>query len=246
MTARSTAVIRRTLSNIAGTFAFAELPPDNYSVTVELPGFQKSELIYVLSNPGSNAKFNIPMRIAPMQIVVSITAQSPPGLKCFSIFGATKSDGTPFTEADCPGGTIVMGLPPKPAAQPATAPNSAIGVVTIDTPAIAESQPTNPVNGRRDPIRVGGELQAASLLSHANPAYPSEARNKGIEGVVVVSGIVTVDGHLQSLKIMGSSNPILETSVIETLASWTYKPALLNREPVEVISTITLNFTLSH
>ena len=244
MTAQSTGVVRRTVSNRAGTFAFTELPPDNYSVTVELPGFQKSALSYVLSDPGSSSKFIIPMKIAPMQTVVSITAQSPPGLKCFSIFGATKSDGTPFTESDCPGGTIVMGLPPKPAAQPATPPNSTIGVVLIDTPAVAESQLTNP-NGRRDPIRVGGDLQAASLLSHANGAYPSEARNKGIEGVVVVSGIVTVDGHLQSLKIIGSSNPLLETSVIETLASWTYRPALLNREPVEVVSTITLNFTLN-
>jgi TonB family protein len=244
MTAQSSGIVRQTLTREAGNFAFTQLPPDNYSVTAELPGFQKVALSYVLLDPGSSAKFNIKMHIAPMQIVVSITAQSPPGLKCFSIFGATKSDGTPFTEADCPGGTIVMGLPPKPAAQPANAPNSTIGVVIVDSPAATESQLTNPVNGRRDPIRVGGDLQAASLLSHANPAYPSEARNKGIEGVVVVSGIVTVDGHLQSLKIIGSSNPLLETSVIETLASWTYKPALLNKEPVEVISTITLNFTM--
>jgi outer membrane biosynthesis protein TonB len=43
---------------------------------------------------------------------------------------------------------------------------------------------------------------------------------------------------------MGSSNPLLETSVIETLESWTYKPALLNKEPVEVMTAITLNFTL--
>jgi TonB family protein len=244
MTAQSTGVTRRTLSNRAGGFAFTELPPDNYSVTVELPGFQNGALIYVLSAPGSNAKFIIPLRIAPMMTSVSITSQSPPGLKCFSIFGALKSDGTPFTEADCPGGTIVVRSPSKPTAPPATASNSTIGVVMIDSPPVAEN-PSTSANGRPYPIRVGGDLQAANLLSHANPAYPSEARNKGIEGVVVVSGIVTVDGRLQSVKIMGSSNPLLETSVIETLESWTYKPALLNKEPVEVMTAITLNFTLS-
>jgi TonB family protein len=243
MTAQSTGVTRRTLSNRAGGFAFTELPPDNYSVTVELPGFQNGALIYVLSAPGSNAKFIIPLRIAPMMTSVSITSQSPPGLKCFSIFGALKSDGTPFTEADCPGGTIVVRSPSKPTAPPATASNSTIGVVMIDSPPVAEN-PSTSANGRPYPIRVGGDLQAANLLSHANPAYPSEARNKGIEGVVVVSGIVTVDGRLQSVKIMGSSNPLLETSVIETLESWTYKPALLNKEPVEVMTAITLNFTL--
>jgi TonB family protein len=244
MTAQSTGVTWRTLSNRAGGFAFTELPPDIYSLTGELSGFQNSALSYVLSAPGSSAKFIIPMRIAPMQIVVSITAQSPPGLRCFSIFGALKSDGTPFTEADCPGGTIVVGSPSKPTAQPAVASNSTIGVVMVDSPPVAEN-PSTSANGRPYPIRVGGDLQAANLLSHANPAYPSEARNKGIEGVVSVAGIITVDGHLKSVKILGSSNPLLETSVVETLEGWTYKPALLNKEPVEVMTAITLNFTLN-
>jgi TonB family protein len=245
MTAQSAGVIRRTLSNSSGNFAFTELPPDTYSVTAELPGFQNSALRYVLSAPSSSSKFIIPMRIAPMMTTVSIAAQSPPGLRCFSIFGATKSDGTPFTEADCPGGTIVMGLPPRSASPPPAVPNSTIGVVMIDPPAAAENRPIDPVNGRRLPIRVGGDIQAASLLSHVIPAYPSEARNKGIEGVVSVAGIVSVDGHLQSVKIMGSSNPLLEASVIETLQSWTYKPALLNKEPVEAMAVITLNYTLN-
>jgi TonB family protein len=245
MTAQSTGIVRRTLSNSVGRFAFTELPPDNYSVTAESPGFQKVAMSYALSDPGSSAKLNIPMHIAPMMTTVSIAAQSPPGLKCFSMFGAVKSDGTPFTEADCPGGTIVLGLAPKPASKPPTSPNSAIGVVMINPPAPAENWPTDPVDGRRLPIRVGGEIQAASLLSHANPAYPSEARNKGIEGVVSLAGIIAVDGHLKSVKIMGSSNPLLETSVIETLESWTYKPALLNKEPVEVMAVINLNFTLN-
>jgi len=244
MTAQSTNVTRRTLSNSSGNFAFTELPPDSYFVTAELPGFQNSALSYVLSAPGSSAKFIIPMRIAPMMTTVSIVAQSPPGLRCFSIFGAIKSDGTPFTEADCPGGTIVVGLPPRSASPPPAVPNS-IGVVMIAPPAAAENWPIDPVNGRRLPIRVGGDIQAASLLSHANPTYPTEARNKGVEGVVSVAAIVSVDGHLQSLKITGSSNPLLEASVIETLQGWTYKPALLNKEPVEAMTVIILNFTLN-
>jgi TonB family protein len=245
MTAQSTGVTRRTFTNESGSFAFAELPPDNYSGTVELPGFQQGKFTYLLEDPGSSARLKFTMQIASMSAAISITAQAPPGLKCFSIFGATKSDGTPFTEADCPGGTIVMGLSPKPPAQPPADPNATNGVAVFDSSPATETQPSFMANGRPYPIRVGGDLQSGNIMYHPSPAYPSEARSKGIEGVVVVSGIISKDGQLRSLKITSSSNPLLETSVLETIQSWIYKPTLLNKEPVETMTTITLNFTLN-
>ena len=244
MTAQSTGMTRRTLTNEAGNFAFGELPPDNYAGTVELAGFHPGKFSYVLADPGSSARLRFTMQIASMSTTVSITAQAPPGLKCFSIVGAVKSDGTPFTEADCPGGTIVVGSTPKPPAQLPADPNATNGVAVFDTlPAVA-APPALMANGRPYPIRVGGDIQAGNLLYHPSPAYPSEARIKGIEGVVIVSGIISVDGRLQSLRITSSSNPLLETSVTDSLQNWIYKPVLLNKYPVEVMTTITLNFTL--
>jgi TonB family protein len=239
MTAQSTGLVRQTLTRESGNFAFAELPPDNYSVTADLPGFQQGRLSYALSDPGSSARFNFRLSIAPLNTVVEIAAQAPPGLKCFSIFGAFKSDGTPFTEADCPGGTPAIG---------ATTPRPLVAVPTEPPPTavIASNAPpaTIPTTGQRLPIRVGGDVQAGNLVYHPSPAYPSDARNKGIEGIVVLSGIISKDGQLRALRIISSSNPLLETSTLETIQSWNYKPTLLNREPVEVMTTITLNFTL--
>jgi TonB family protein len=205
---------------------------------VDLPGFQQGKFIYNLSDPGYT-RLNFTLSIAPLTTVVDIAAQAPPGLKCFSIFGAFKSDGTPFTEADCPGGTLVIGATtPRPlVAVPAEPPPTAVIVSNAPTATI-------PTTGQRLPIRVGGDVQAGNLVYHPSPAYPSEARAKGIEGAVVLSGVISKDGQLRALRIISSSNSLLETSTIETIQNWTYKPTLLNREPVETLTTITLNFTL--
>jgi TonB family protein len=245
MTAQSTGIVRQTITNESGSFAFAQLPTDNYSGTVELSGFQQGKFIYALSEPGSNARLKFTLQIAPMSAVIYIAAQAPPGLKCFSILGAVKSDGTPFTEADCPGGTGVVGLPAKSPAQSAIEPSSTGGVAVIDSAPATETEPALMANGRPYPIRVGGYLEAGNLMYHPSPAYPSEARNKGVVGVVVLSGIIAKDGQLKSLKVISSSNPLLETSVLETIQSWIYKPTLLNKQPVDVMTTITLNFTLN-
>jgi protein TonB len=82
------------------------------------------------------------------------------------------------------------------------------------------------------------------LLYHPNPAYPSLARTARIEGVVILSATIAEDGTIKDLKVISSSNPLLLTGVLDTVRTWKYKPTLLNKEPVEVITTITVNFTL--
>jgi TonB family protein len=233
MTAQSTGMILRTLSNEVGSFAFTQLPPDTYSGTVVFPDFRTGKFIYVVSDANSIARLNVTLALG-LTTVVEISVQRPPGLKCFSIFGAVKADGTPFTEADCPGGTAYI-APPKP--QVPTAPEPATPeVVSVNSPLAAIPTP-----GQR-PVRVGGVVQAGRLIFHPNPVYPAEARNRGIEGVVIVAAVIGVDGHFQTLKIVSSSNPLLETSVLETLQNWTYQPTLLNGSPIEVSTTVTLNF----
>ena len=71
-----------------------------------------------------------------------------------------------------------------------------------------------------------------------------EARNRGIEGSVILTAVIAEDGQVRSLKIINSSNPLLESGVLEMIQNWRYKPTRLNGEPVEVMTTITVNFTL--
>lgn len=59
-----------------------------------------------------------------------------------------------------------------------------------------------------------------------------------------MSATIAEDGTIKDLKVITSSNPLLLTGVLDTVRTWKYKPTLLNGQPVEVITTITVNFTL--
>ena len=85
---------------------------------------------------------------------------------------------------------------------------------------------------------------AGYALFHPNPAYPPLAKAAHIEGTVVLQAVITEDGSIKELKIISQSNPLLHFGVMETVKTWKYKPTLLSGEPVEVITTITINFIL--
>ncbi len=93
-------------------------------------------------------------------------------------------------------------------------------------------------------IRVGGNVQAANLILKVTPAYPSLAKQARIQGVVQFTAIINKDGTIQSLQLM-SGHPLLIPAATDAVKQWVYKPTLLNGEPVEVITQIDVNFTLS-
>jgi len=97
----------------------------------------------------------------------------------------------------------------------------------------------------KEPLRVGGDVQAGKVIYQPAPTYPSLARIARVEGVVVLQATIGTDGTVQSLRIISDSNPLLRTGVVETVKTWKYKPTLLNNEPVEVLTTITVNFSLN-
>jgi protein TonB len=84
------------------------------------------------------------------------------------------------------------------------------------------------------------------LLFHPNPPDPPLARTARVEGKVILNATIAEDGTIKDLKIITMSNPLLQPGVLETVRTWKYKPTMLNNEPVEVLTTITINFTLGH
>jgi protein TonB len=70
------------------------------------------------------------------------------------------------------------------------------------------------------------------------------ARQARIQGSVVLQAEIGKDGSIQNLHLI-SGHPMLAPSAIEAVKQWRYKPYILNREPVEVETTITVNFMLA-
>jgi TonB family protein len=94
-------------------------------------------------------------------------------------------------------------------------------------------------------IRVGGNIQAANLLNKVNPFYPPLARQARIQGTVRFSVIIAKDGTIRNLQLV-RGHPLLVPPATEAVRQWTYKPTLLNGQPVEVITQVDVNFTLSN
>jgi protein TonB len=95
-----------------------------------------------------------------------------------------------------------------------------------------------------EPIRVGGNVQAANLIKKVTPSYPPLAKQARIQGTVRFNAVIGKDGAIQNLTLV-SGHPLLVPAATEAVKQWVYKPTLLNGDPVDVITQIDVNFTLS-
>ena len=92
-------------------------------------------------------------------------------------------------------------------------------------------------------IRVGGIVQAANLIQKVEPVYPPLAYQVRIQGAVRFTVIIGRDGAIQNLQLV-SGHPLLVEAARQAASQYHYKPTLLNGEPVEVVTTLDVNFTL--
>ena len=107
----------------------------------------------------------------------------------------------------------------------------------------AAPPPPPPPKAAMTRIRVGGNVQAANLIRQVKPIYPALAKQARIQGTVELSAIIGKDGKVQDLKLV-RGHPLLVPAALQAVRDWEYRPTLLNGEPVEVATTIDVNFTL--
>ncbi len=93
-------------------------------------------------------------------------------------------------------------------------------------------------------VRVSQGVTQGLLIHKVQPSYPPLARQARIQGQVVLQAVISKDGAIEGLKLI-SGHPMLAPAAIDAVKQWRYKPYILNGEPVEVDTTITVNFTLS-
>jgi len=93
-------------------------------------------------------------------------------------------------------------------------------------------------------IRVGGNVQQTKLLVKTTPLYPQEAKDKRIQGTVTLEATIGRDGKVENLQVL-SGDPLLAAASLEAVKNWQYSTTLLNGDPVEVVTNVIVNFTLS-
>jgi TonB family protein len=87
------------------------------------------------------------------------------------------------------------------------------------------------------------DLTRGKLIRKAVPAYPPAARMQGVQGTVLINGIIGTDGHLQQLQVLAGPQMLRQTS-LETVRQWVYSPYLLDGQPIEVETDINVVFAL--
>lgn len=88
---------------------------------------------------------------------------------------------------------------------------------------------------------VISRFDEAQLLKKVDPVYPRMATLAGIAGTVKLHATVAVDGSIQSLTVV-SGHPMLAQAALDAVKQWRYRPYLLNGQPVEVETFITVVF----
>jgi protein TonB len=93
-----------------------------------------------------------------------------------------------------------------------------------------------------EPFRVS-HMELADLVHRVNPTYPPLARQARVQGVVVLEAVINKEGAIESLHVL-TGHPLLNQAAVDAVKQWRYRPLMLNGEPTEVITTVTVTFTL--
>ncbi len=94
------------------------------------------------------------------------------------------------------------------------------------------------------PLRVGGDVKAPVTINRTKPNYTEAARKGRITGVVVVEAIVNKQGEVEQVKVLKGLPLGLSDEAEQAVKQWRFHPGTLNGQPVEVIFTLTVTFTL--
>jgi protein TonB len=96
------------------------------------------------------------------------------------------------------------------------------------------------------PVRVGGAIKPPVKTRDVRPEYPATAQSARIQGVVIIEATIGVDGTVTDAQILRSI-PLLDAAALDAVTQWRFTPTVLpdTGQPVPVIMTVTVNFTLS-
>lgn len=96
---------------------------------------------------------------------------------------------------------------------------------------------------KQKPIHVSAGVMAGQIVTKVNPTYPEQARKARIQGAVVLNAIISKTGDVIDLQVASGPKELMK-SAVEAVQQWKYKPYLLNGQPTEVTTTITVNYSL--
>jgi TonB family protein len=112
-------------------------------------------------------------------------------------------------------------------------------VLALVLTTLAVAQETAPQS-----IPVDKSQMSSQMIKKVAPVYPPLARQARIQGQVILKVEITKSGDVENIQLV-SGHPMLAPAAIEAVKQWKYHPYLVNDEPVNVRTQVTVNFTLA-
>jgi len=81
------------------------------------------------------------------------------------------------------------------------------------------------------------------VISKVEPTYPDDARQAGVEGMVMVQALVGKDGFVKDARAI-QSIPMLDEAAVDAVRQWVFKPARSKGQPVAVWVAVPVRFNL--
>ena len=89
---------------------------------------------------------------------------------------------------------------------------------------------------------IPGSVMAGKIVKKPAPVYPESARQRHVAGTVVLHAVIGRDGRIQTLEIDSTPDADLGISALAAVREWTYSPYLIDGQPTEVDTTITVHY----
>lgn len=96
----------------------------------------------------------------------------------------------------------------------------------------------------KEAVKAEGKIKPPKLIKKVEPVYPEEAREKKVEGVVILEAQTGQYGRVKRVEVLKSKDPLLSEAAAEAVEQWVYEPLILDGEPRGVVFTVTVSFNL--
>jgi TonB family protein len=118
-----------------------------------------------------------------------------------------------------------------------------IGGQSSSTPPTSTNTP--PAKDDKAPPAGSAHVGMPACTYMPNPPYTQDAKDSKIEGSVLVSGIVGLDGKITNMRVIKALGHGLDESALDALKKWKCTPAKGTQgKPVPTIVTFQINFRL--
>jgi TonB family protein len=97
----------------------------------------------------------------------------------------------------------------------------------------------------RLPRRVGGSVEAPVLVTRTEPRYTEVARKARISGIVILECVIDENGSVRDVRVLKPLPFGLDRAAADAVKQWTFRPGMLNGQPVEVVYNLTVTFKLN-